>query len=322
MPSTEPEGGRDAASLVHVAVGVVEDSKGDILIAKRPEHLHQGGLWEFPGGKVEEGEGVFAALKRELSEEIGILIDSAEPLIQIPWHYGDKAVMLDVFRVRQFSGEARGREGQVIQWVKANELNRFEFPAANQGILNALCLPHAYMITGRFTDLDVFNMRLQRQLESGIRLVQLRAKHLPDAELNKYVISARALCEQYGAGLLLNGEPAMAKRHCIGLHLSSRALMVCNGRPLEKNRLLAASVHNRQELRQANHIGVDFVVISPVKKTSSHPHATPLGWKNFSQLCRQSSVPAYALGGMSVEDIPLAHEHGAQGIAAISGLWG
>ena len=105
-----------SAKLVHVAVGVIVDQHNNILIALRPEDSHQGGLWEFPGGKVEQGEAVETALSRELYEELGLESISCRPLIEIRHDYTDKSVLLDVWWVDQFSGEAEGKEGQPIKW--------------------------------------------------------------------------------------------------------------------------------------------------------------------------------------------------------------
>ena len=90
------------ASVVHVAVGVVRNPQGNILIAKRPAHAHQGDLWEFPGGKVERGESLQQALQRELHEELGIDVTHARPLIRIPHSYPDKQVLLDVWLIEGF----------------------------------------------------------------------------------------------------------------------------------------------------------------------------------------------------------------------------
>ena len=125
-------------TLVHVAVGVIVDSEQRVLLAKRSESSHQGGLWEFPGGKVEAGEAVSVALARELQEELAIKVESAEPLLEVRHDYADKSVLLDVWVVSDFSGEACGNEGQRIEWVPISQLAEFEFPAANQAIVAAL----------------------------------------------------------------------------------------------------------------------------------------------------------------------------------------
>ena len=95
-------------------------------------------MWEFPGGKVEHGESLEQALSRELHEELGITIGSPEPLIEVRHDYGDKQVLLDVHLVRSFAGEARGLEGQPLDWVAAQDLGNYDFPAANVPIVDAV----------------------------------------------------------------------------------------------------------------------------------------------------------------------------------------
>lgn len=126
------------SKTIHVAVGVIVDAQHNILIALRPDDSHQGGLWEFPGGKVELGETVQQALARELNEELGIQATAFSPLINIHHDYGDKAVHLDVWWVDAFSGQPEGREGQPVQWVAAKVLADYEFPKANEPIIAAV----------------------------------------------------------------------------------------------------------------------------------------------------------------------------------------
>lgn len=132
---------------VHVAAAVIRDGSGQILIARRADSQHQGGLWEFPGGKVEADESVETALARELHEELGIVVGAARPLIKIRHDYPDKQVLLDVWEVSVFTGEPHGAEGQPLAWVKPRDLSNYEFPAANQPIVAAAKLPAQYLIT-------------------------------------------------------------------------------------------------------------------------------------------------------------------------------
>eukprot|EP00903_Cladosiphon_okamuranus_P004470 g4468.t1 len=111
-----------------------------ILIAKRPQHLHKGGLWEFPGGKISAEETVAIALARELWEELGIEVDpaQAEYLFAIHWSYPEKDVRLEICLVDAFDGEPTGKEGQMVRWVAVDELGDYEFPEANAEIVRWL----------------------------------------------------------------------------------------------------------------------------------------------------------------------------------------
>jgi 8-oxo-dGTP diphosphatase len=123
---------------IHVAVGVIVNDKKEVLLALRPVEIHQGGLWEFPGGKVEADETIQKALCRELQEELAITPTDYHPLIEIHHDYADKSVFLDVWWVNTFDGEPKGCEGQPIRWVAAEELGNYAFPEANQPILHAV----------------------------------------------------------------------------------------------------------------------------------------------------------------------------------------
>ncbi|MFD1215297.1 8-oxo-dGTP diphosphatase MutT [Microbulbifer celer] len=123
---------------VHVAVGVILGADSRILLAKRPDHLHMGGRWEFPGGKVEPEETIQQAMSRELREELAIDVVSMEKLIEVRHDYGDKQVFLDTWCVTEFSGEPAGVEGQQLAWVSASALADYHFPDANQPIVEAV----------------------------------------------------------------------------------------------------------------------------------------------------------------------------------------
>lgn len=308
---------------IHVAVGAIINDAGEVLITQRPEHSHQGGLWEFPGGKLEEGESVQTALARELNEELGIEVQQSTPLIRVHHDYSDKSVLLDVWVVTQFSGSASGREGQPLRWVDPAELDASVFPQANLPIIKALQLPHEYLITGKFSDKEDFIRRLQAALDKGIRLLQFRPRTtLSEHEYAVLVKQAMQLTQACGAKLLLNTSVVEFAGHEVdGLHLNSDALMACNSRPIAKDKWLCASVHDEIELAQANRIGVDFIMLSPVLPTQSHPGAPTLGWDHFHILTEKSNSPVFALGGMDSSHLSLAREKGAQGIAAITAFW-
>lgn len=123
---------------IHVAIGVIVDSNQQILVAKRPAHADQGDLWEFPGGKVETNEDVYAALCRELKEELNLEVLSAEPFLKVTYDYSDYSVLLDVWRVEKFQGEIFGAEGQPIRWVSLQELQALPILAGSEKIIAAL----------------------------------------------------------------------------------------------------------------------------------------------------------------------------------------
>jgi len=307
---------------IHVVAAVVENEQGQIFIAKRPDHLHQGGLWEFPGGKVEIAESTVQALKRELFEEIGIQIQTFEPLIQISHDYPDKSVLLDVWRVTSFDGSAHGKEGQQTRWLNKSELDQFDFPAANKAIINAVKLPQHYLITPEpeFDQRTGFLETIEDRLKNGIKLVQLRAKTLNPQQLKTLFLEVKEINQAYDSILLINSSPNFAENiGAQGVHLSSSELM--KAQCLPKSLICAASCHSKQEITTATKLGVDFIVISPVLKTTSHPESTPLDWGKFSDLCKAAPIPAFALGGMEQKHLPRAIESGAQGIASIRSLW-
>lgn len=309
-------------NVQHVVAAVVVNAAAQVLVARRPEDRHQGGLWEFPGGKVEAGEDPRAALARELHEELGITVQGARPLIRVRHDYPDKAVLLDVWRVTSYTGDPYGREGQPIAWVAPRELPQHDYPAANRPIVTAARLPPLYLVTPEPHDSAAFLHRLKALLAAGIGLVQLRAKGLEASAYTKLAQRAVALCEERGAQLLLNASPSLVEETgAAGVHLTGARLMALDKRPLSDGQWVAASCHNEQELAHACRIGVDFVVAAPVLATVSHPQARTLTWQGLRSLTERAAVPVYALGGMGLAQLTTAWDHGAQGIAAISGLW-
>ncbi len=308
--------------MIHVAVAVILDETGRILLTRRPDHAHQGGLWEFPGGKVEPGEAVEQALLRELREELGIRPLSMQPLIRVPHRYPDRSVLLDVWRVTAFDGEPHGMEGQPLEWVPADRLADFDMPAADRPIVTAARLPSEYLITPEpGADHSVFLDTIGRALENGIRLLQFRVRRLPGATWRALAKEVMRLAESADAALLLNADPAHARQiDGAGLHLTSARLMALDSRPAADG-WVAASCHDAAEVRRACELGLDFAVVSPVNATASHPDAEPLGWQGLRTLTEAAMLPVYALGGMTRNDIGQARRHGAQGIAAIRGLW-
>ncbi|WP_304300064.1 thiamine phosphate synthase [Chromatium okenii] len=337
---------------LHVMVGIIRDANGRVLISQRPPQVAHGGCWEFPGGKVERGETPEQALARELAEELGIQVVSSQPLRVVRHVYPPQTVLLDVRQVTDFVGIPHGREGQPLAWQLPTALDPSVFPAGDRPIINLLRLPPLLQITDGAKSLlfekspqppfakgglfspsfcqrnDFFSSPLWKR---GVRgdlskkdlLLQLRAHDRTDAEYNHLARQLFARCEQHGVRLVLNRAP-----DCVinvphhGLHLTSHLLMTLTERPGSATELIGASCHDAAQLAQAERLGLDYALLSPVQKTASHPDATPLGWARFAELVESLALPVYALGGVTPADVPLAQSHGAHGIAGIRGFFG
>ena len=303
-------------SGIDVAVGVVRDKAGRILIAKRKDNAHQGGLWEFPGGKFESAEDSRLALNRELYEELNIKPRSSSPLININFNYPECRVHLHVREVHDFDGEPFGREGQVCKWVAVEELNEYEFPEANQAILSAVKLGRHYAIIGGNDSRQILR-DLENVSTQNVNLVQIRVKGLPASNAEEMLVAVRLKCNELGMDYLLNSQMPVKRNLHEGLHLTSFDLMNIKQRP-ESAGYVAASCHNLQELLKAEQLALDFAVLSPVMETASHPEAKILGWQQFAEWVAKVNIPVFALGGVAKRDYQQAIALGAQGISGIS----
>ena len=238
---------------IHVAAAVIRGADGQILIARRDKTQHQGGLWEFPGGKVEDGETVDAALARELREELGIEVTAARPLIKIKHDYPDKQILLDVWEVSGFTGEPHGAEGQPLAWVSPKDLAQYEFPEANRPIVAAARLPGEYLITPDELEVPQLLRGIQKAIAGGIKLVQLRAPNMYDPKYRDVAVDAAGLCAGKAQLMLKGPLEWLGDFPSAGWHLTSEQLRkyAANGRPFPKERWLAASCHNAEELALA-----------------------------------------------------------------------
>lgn len=308
---------------VHVAAAVIRSNDGRILIARRADSQHQGGLWEFPGGKVEAGEAVEIALARELNEELGIVVTQARPLIKVRHDYPDKQVLLDVWEVNGFTGEAHGAEGQPLAWVSARELSQYDFPEANQPIVAAARLPGEYLITPGELEAPQLLRGIQKAIAGGIKLVQLRAPNGYDPKYRDVAVDAVGLCAGKAQLMLKGPLEWLGDFPSAGWHLTAEQLRkyAPKGRPFPKERWLAASCHNAEELALAEQMGVDFVTLSPVQATATHPEAVPLGWEQVNAMIEGFNRPVYVLGGVGPADRERAWQAGAQGVAGIRAFW-
>lgn len=308
---------------VHVAAAVIRQADGKVLIARRGASQHQGNLWEFPGGKVETGESPQAALGRELAEELGIRVTAARPLIKVAHDYPDKQVLLDVWEVTAFDGEPHGIEGQPLAWVSPKALDQYDFPAANQPIVIAARLPSAYLITPDDLPRPEILGGLRTAIAQGAKLIQLRAPAMYDPQYRDLAVDAVGLCAGKAQLMLKGPLEWLGDFPAAGWHLTAEQLRkyAPKGRPFPPERLLAASCHNAEELALAQAMGVDFVTLSPVRPTQTHPDASPLGWDTAQALIAGFNSPVYVMGGVGPQDCQRAWEAGAQGVAGIRAFW-
>lgn len=317
-------------SVVKIAIGILKCGD-EVLLAQRKKNQTFADKWEFPGGKIKASETPEQALIREFKEEVGIATLNWLPLITVPWQYeinaGETlslqlhALLLEVFDKPTESDF--GAEGQKLKWQKIADLQAEDFPEANKGIIEAITLPDAMMISGGFDNAYDALSRLQAALEDGVKLVQFRAKKMDKSEFMPLAKQATQLCHQFGAKILINGKPEWLEElpDADGLQLSSHAIEEVAERPIAQNKLLSVSTHSDVDIAKALELKADIILISPVKETSAHPDMDGLGWASLAEMIESIPVPVYALGGMKLEDIEMAKQQGAQGIAAISGFW-
>lgn len=328
------ENGKDT---LHVAVGVIRNPRDEILIARRHARQHQGDKWEFPGGKVEAGESVSMALARELEEELGIKVSHDSPLCQIHHHYPDRHVFLDVREVTGFTGTPEGLEGQPLKWQSPENMDPAIFPAANQKIVSAVRLPRHIAILNDDTDAEQSWFDMNTRLSSLPAGSWVRLRAMRDCDLTKFIAKTKTFLTspERRNPVLVDIDPELQVvkemeplRQEVqsfslpdwGYYANRHVLASLPERPagLPINRVIGASCHNQKEYQQAVEKGLDFVIISPVLNSSSHPENPGLGWPAFSRLAQQGKLPCYAMGGLDQGDIDRARQVGAYGIAGIS----
>lgn len=302
--------------LVNVAIAVIQKQDGRILMAERPFGTKSAGFWEFPGGKFEPGESAEQALKRELHEEVGICVNAAYPLICFAYTYPDKIVKLHVYRVLTWDGTPSGREGQRISWEDPTSVKVTPLLPANERVLQTIVLPLTYaIVTVRAGTSAKTLTRLKYLLEQGARLIQVRIQHISNPGQHVQILRPIVnLAHRYGAKVMVSGsETTVLKSGADGLHLSANQLM--NTTVQSRTTLLSASCHNENELAHAAALGANFVTLSPVCSTPAHPDMSGMGWRKFSELVKNLSMPVYALGGLDSNDLATAMRYHAYGIA-------
>ncbi len=306
MPNIGPE--------IQVACALIWRD-GQILLSKRHQSAHQGGLWEFPGGKFETGEDSRGCLNRELEEELGIRIRDAEFMFQIPFNYYDKAIRLWVYEVFAFDGEPQGLEGQAVQWFSADAVKTLQFPKANDAVVRAIGLPRMMRIYDPSLMLEP--VIWGTQIENRCLLYFRRL--LPGVELETAIDTALSR----GHKVILTLDQLLCFRPGCGVHLRKTDRVsdaLGQFEKLNEPWPITAGIRHERDIERQRMWPSDALLISPVRETPSHYDMEPLGWERFSELARKVGVPAYALGGMTRDDQSMVTKHAGFGVAGIRGF--
>jgi len=312
----------ESTPVVEVVAAVITRTDGQFLLARRPGGKVYSGYWEFPGGKVEKNESLLQALERELQEELGIQIRCAYPWVTRVFTYSHATVRLHFFRVVEWEGRPSPREKQGLFWQWPQHVEVSPVLPANAPILQALLLPPVYAIT-QATEMGIESAlkQIEQALQNGLRLLQIREKQMVKDLLREFSKQVLALARPYHAKVLINSDAEFAREiGADGVHFTSSQLMSLSCRPGPEYGWCGASCHNAEELFMAEQLGLDFVVLGPIQSTLSHPELSPLGWRKFTTLIRDYSLPVYALGGLRWQDLLAAQEMGAHGIAMMRGI--
>lgn len=306
---------------VHVAVGVLVRGDGAVLLADRPAGKPYAGYWEFPGGKIEPGETVEAALARELHEELGIDIGPSHPWVVFEHDYPHAYVRLQFRRVFEWRGDPHPREGQRVGFVAPGEPPPAPLLPAAVPAMQWLKLPDVYAVSNiAALGAERFTRALAAALDRGLRLLVVRELDLDAGELRRIAPALLALARGKHARVLVSSRHDESLWQMFdGVQLTARDLARLDERP--RAALVAASVHDRDELARAQQLGCDFAVLGPVRPTPSHPGAPTLGWEGFARIARDTPIPLYAIGGLTAADLHDAQRCGAHGVALLRAAW-
>jgi len=302
---------------IRAVVGVLRNKNQEILITKRQANQFMAGFWELPGGKTEPNESPEATLTRELQEELGIQVQQLSLHQTMLHEYPDRTIALSIYHINQYQNTPTGIEGQALAWVKIPHLTTYKLLPTMCAFIHSITLPNQYWITPTKDHYsNEWMTKFDQKLTQNIQLIQLRSKNT----LNQtFIAKLHHKCQQHNTKLLLNTpNKTFNEPHNDGYHLTTAELYKFNKRPCTKNQLLGASTHNLSEALQAQIIGADFIVISPVQPTQTHPNTPPIGWNVAKQVVDKLNIPVYFLGGMGKQDLAKTLQLGAQGIAGVS----
>ena len=289
---------------MHVIAGALSDDSGRVLIAQRPRGRHMAGRWEFPGGKLGFGEDRLEGLKRELAEELGVIVHAARPLIRLYHRYPDRRVLLDFWRVIEYSGTPKGLDSQELAWVKADELPGQNLLEADRAIVTALRLPQlARVILGPAQLAALGNIEAQTIFW-----------HIPDSpvtELDAAVVrAARAVghrvfalgdgVEAIRIAAQAGADGAVLRRHGQNLHVDREGAF-----------MVGVVCEEQADALEAIEEGAHFLVVAPQRG--------PMPQRELEVLCEAVGVPVFAGWYPDARRLERVQMAGAHGLAVITG---
>ena len=299
--------------ITEVVAGILINSKNEVLISQRLISQPWPGYWEFPGGKVEPNESLDQCLSRELFEEISIKPISYTEWITREFFQDKRVIRITFFKITRWTGEIQKKEVNDYKWINVENINSWpkKILPKNIYILKALSLPPYYLITNFLED----EKSIKKAINSKDIWIQFREPLLPIDKLNYFY---EFLMKKCASKILINSRHKNLINNN-GIHYTSTDLNKV--KKLDKNIINGASVHSLDELKLANKLGFDFVVLSQIKKTLSHPGRDGMGWNKFKEIVNHSDIPVYALGGLSLSDLADAQKNGAVGISSQREGW-
>lgn len=293
--------------IINVAIGLIYQ-QGKILVGWRDESLHQGGCYEFPGGKVEPHEHPEQAVIRELLEETGIKTDIIRLFYQVQHDYSDRTVHLSFYLCKTVD-IVDGELAKKWQFIALDELKNVVFPAANQVIVEKLSWGKHLTVCTAYEALPSAHIDLCYIKYAKPTPKQLEQKINTLSEQNIRVI--------LNVSHYLTLDSILQKKifavHLNSLQLHDLDLM----KTLDPCKNLISACHTQEDIQQANAIGCDAILLSPVMPTPTHPETEGMGWETFAKLAKGADMPVYALGGLKLSDLEVATAYGAYGVAGI-----
>jgi len=287
----------------HVIAGALFDATGRVLIAQRPRGRHMAGRWEFPGGKLGFGEDRLEGLKRELAEELGVAVRSARPLIRLHHTYPDRRVLLDFWRVLEYTGTPKGLDSQTLAWVKSDDLRGHDLLEADRAIVTALRLPQLARVISGFAELVALGKSeaqtiLWQTAESGE--VQLPVAVVKGARAAGHRVFALGDgVEAVRIAALAGADGAVLRRHGQNLHVDREGAF-----------LIGVVCEDEAGALEAIGEGAHFLVVAPQRG--------PLAQRELEHLCEAVGVPVFAGWYPDARRLDRLQMAGAHGCAIVT----